>query len=407
MDRHENPYTPGAGAKPPALVGREADLDEVALALTRASRGQHARPFIFDGLRGVGKTVLINEMEIQAIETGWITSGVIECNENDKLAPLVARMALHTLRRLSRGKRVTGGLKRAFGVLKAFSWTIDEKGQHFRIDVDAITGTADSGDLAVDIVELMAEIGKIAAAQGSGALFLLDEMQFLGKEDLGLMSQAMHRVSQESMPVLLVGAGLPQLPLMLKDAKGYTERLFEYRTIGSLSRAASASALTIPAGRHGVTFSPEALDLILDASAGYPYFLQQWGQMVWDEAENNPILPEDVRAAEDLVDDALDRRFFHDRYERASDAEKMYMSAMADLGDDPRPSAAIAERLGMTTQQLSVRRKDLINKGLIYNPNEGRHDLDFTVPGFAGYVRRVHPFDPNQRLRRGRPPRRR
>jgi hypothetical protein len=342
-------------------------------------------------------------MEISAIEAGWITSGVLECNENDELAPLIARLALHTLRRLSRGKRLTGGLKRAFGVLKAFTWTIDEKGQHFRIDVDAISGTADSGDLAMDIVELMAEIGKIAAGQGSGALFLIDEMQFLGKDELGLLSQAMHRISQDSMPVLLVGAGLPQLPLMLKDAKGYTERLFEFKTIGSLRRPAAAKALTIPASRHGVSFDPEALDLMLDASAGYPYFLQQWGQLVWDEAENNPILSEDVRAAEVLVDDALDRRFFHDRYERASDAEKIYLSAMADLGEGPYPVSEVRARLGMTPQQLSSRRLELVKKGLIYNPVEGSSELDFTVPGFAAYVRRAHPFDPTERPRRGRP----
>jgi hypothetical protein len=402
MDPHDNPYTPGAGVKPPALVGRDAEVEAYSVALTRLGRGQASRSFVLDGLRGVGKTVLLNEFDALAREKGWISSGVVEVNEADSLGPLVARVAHRALRKLSLSKKAGHQVRRALGVLKAFTFTqTDTGGWQFKIDVDAVSGVADSGDPEADIVELLVEIGAAATENGAGVVFLLDELQFLSRDDLALLAAAMHRVSQEAMPVLLVGAGLPQLPLMLKDAKPYTERLFDYKTIGSLGDQSARAALTIPASRRNVTYDDDALTLILEQAGGYPFFLQQWGETVWSEAEGDSITLSDARLAEDIVNDELDRRFFRDRYEKATDAEKIYMSAMADLGTAAHPSADIAAHMKRTPQQVSVSRAGLLKKGLIYNPVDT--DLAFTVPQFAQYIRRIHPFDPNEKPARGRP----
>jgi hypothetical protein len=402
MDRHQNPYTPGAGARPPLLAGRESELEDFTVAFERLAGGRFARSFILDGLRGVGKTVLLNEADVIAREHAWISSGVVECNEDDDLPLLMAKLCHRALRRMSSAKRIAKGAERALGVLRAFTFSLDQSGAwRFNIDVAAVKGVADSGDPEVDIVELLAEVGRAASEQGSGAAFFLDELQFLGPRGMALLAAAMHGISQQNAPVLLVAAGLPQLPLLLKDAKPYTERLFDYRTIGGLPRATAAGALTIPARRLNATFEPDALELILDHTGGYPHFLQQWGETVWREAEGPTITLRDVQIAEDLVNDELDRRFFRDRYEKATEAEQLYLAAMADLGDGRHTSTEIAEHMGMSLKGLSVRRAALIDKGLIYNPLGS--DLDFTVPQFAPYLRRIHPFDPNRRPARGRP----
>lgn len=402
MDRHANPYTPGAGARPPLLAGRDAELDDFRVAFERLGAGQFARSFILDGLRGVGKTVLLNEADVIAREQGWISSGVVECNEDDELPLLMARLCHRALRRLSLGKRVSSRVERALGVLRAFTFAMDERGVwKFKIDVKEVKGVADSGDPEADIVELLTEVGAAASQHGSGAAFFLDELQFLGKGSMALLAAAMHGISQQNAPVLLVGAGLPQLPLMLKNAKPYTERLFDFRTIGGLPRATAAAALTVPAERLGARYQRNVLDLILGQTQGYPHFLQQWGETIWREAEGPTITMADARVAEELVNDELDRRFFRDRYERATEAEAIYMAAMADLGDGRHSSSEIAAHIGMAQKELSVRRAGLIDKGLIYNPISTQ--LDFTVPQFAAYLRRIHPFDPTQRPRRGRP----
>jgi hypothetical protein len=402
MDRHENPYTPGAGARPPLLAGRDAELDDFRVAFQRLGAGQFARSFMLDGLRGVGKTVLLNEADVVAREHGWISSGVVECNEDDELTLLMARLCHRALRRLSLGKRVGGGVDRALGALRSFTFAMDAEGRwRFNIDVQAVKGVADSGDPEADIIELLAEVGAAVSQHGSGAAFFLDELQCLGKRSLALMAAAMHGISQQNAPVLLVGAVLPQLPLKLKNAKPYTERLFDFRTIGGLARATAAAALTVPAERLGARFERDALELILDRTQGYPHFIQQWGETVWREAEQPTITLRDAQVAEELVNDELDRRFFRDRYEKATEAETLYMAAMADLGDGRHTSSEISGHMRMNQKELSVRRAGLIDKGLIYNPIGTQ--LDFTVPQFAAYLRRTHPFDPDQRPTRGRP----
>jgi hypothetical protein len=406
MDPESNPYTPGAGASPPALVGREREIEDFSVALTRLGKGVHARSVILDGFRGVGKTVLLREFNHAAREKGWVTSGVVECDEDEDLRRIIAKLCHRALREISKRRKASDSLKRALGVLKAFTFTFEDDAKwHFKIDVDAVTGTADSGDPEVDIVELMVELGSAASDNGNGVVLILDEMQFLDKEDLSLLAKALHQISQELHPIVLAGAGLPQLPLMMKENKLYVERLFSFRTIDSLPRAQAAKALTVPAGRADVTYERDALEHILKQSQGYPYFLQQWGEMVWNEAPVSPIELEDVLAAQDLVTEELDRRFFRDRYNTATDAERMYMAAMADLGPRAHSSGAIATHLGKSAKQVSVRRDALIKKGLIYSPVD--QELDFTVPHFAEFMKRVQPFDPAQRLteRRGRPAR--
>lgn len=288
MNPEANPYTPGAGASPPALVGRDHEVDEFAVALTRLGTGVHARSMLLDGFRGVGKTVLLREFNHVAREKGWITSGVVECDEDEELRRVVAKLCHRALREVSKRRLAGDQLKRALGVLKAFTFTFtfeDDARWRFNIDASAVRGVADSGDPELDIVELMVELGAAASEKGRGVVMLLDEMQFLGASDLNLLAKAMHQISQEVHPVVIAGAGLPQLPLMLKESKLYVERLFTFRTIDSLPPAAAARALTVPAGRAGVSYEPDALEYILEHARGYPYFLQQWGEIVWNEAD--------------------------------------------------------------------------------------------------------------------------
>jgi hypothetical protein len=404
MNPETNPYIPAAGSRPPALVGREQELDVFTVALSRLGKGVHARSMILDGVRGVGKTVLLREFNYIARERGWTTSGVVECDEGEDLRRIVAKLCHRALRDLSKRRAAGAAVRRAFGVLKAFAFTLEADGRwHFNIDFDAVKGVADSGDPEVDIVELLGEVGRAAGEHGEGVLLLLDEMQFLGKADLSLLAKAVHQISQEVLPVLIAGAGLPQLPLMLKENKLYAERLFVFRTIGSLRPSHAAKALTVPATRERVSYEKDALGYILDQSQGYPYFLQQWGEAVWNEAEESPIGMEDALAAHELVTDELDRRFFRDRYDTATEAERIYMAAMADLGPGGHSSADIAARMGLTVKGASVRRDGLLKKGLVYSGVDSQ--LDFTVPQFAAFITRIHPFDAAQRPRRGRPPR--
>jgi hypothetical protein len=289
-------------------------------------------------------------------------------------------------------------------VLKAFTFTFEDDARWcLNIDAGAVKGVSDSGDPEVDIVELVVELGAAASERGRGVVMILDEMQFLGAADLNLLAMAMHQISQEVHPVVIAGAGLPQLPLMLKESKLYVERLFTFRTIDSLPSAAAARALTVPAGRAGVSYGSDALECILERARGYPCFLQQWGEIVWNEADGSPIALDDALAADELVTEELDRRFFRDRYNTATEAERIYMAAMADLGSGSHSSAAIAAHMGMTAKQLSVRRDSLLKNGLIYSPLDT--ELDFTVPVFAQFMRRIHPFGASERPRRGRPPR--
>jgi hypothetical protein len=274
--------------------------------------------------------------------------------------------------------------------LKAFSVGLPG-GSTARLKVDVARGTADSGDPERDLATLLVEVGQVAQAGRTGAIFFLDEMQALSEDALSAVCIAMNRVGQRGLPVALIGAGLPTLPRLLRAAKPYAERLFAYRELGRLSDAEARVALVAPAALRGVEYEAAAVEMILESSQGYPHFIQEYGRVIWKEIDASPITAADVESAQALVADALDRRFFKDRFETASDAEQRYLAAMADLGDGPVRTAAVSARAGYKDRaSTSVLRESLLKKDLVYSPRRGL--IDFTVPLFAGYLRSQHPL---------------
>jgi hypothetical protein len=389
MDQRLNPYTPGSGVRPLKLAGRDADLGAFQVLLERLGDGRSERSLVYSGLRGVGKTVLLLEFETLARESGWVCNDVEEVGSGD-FRQTFAELAYQLLLSMSRRERMQRRARKAFGVLKAFSLGIPG-GFSARIDVDAETGTADSGDPERDLAALLVEVGQVAKSGATGAVFFLDEMQSLGETALAAVCMAMNRVGQRELPVALVGAGLPPLPRLLRTAKPYAERLFAYRELDRLSAAEARTALVAPAGQHGVAYEQAAFELIVQASAGYPHFIQEYGRVLWNEVERSPIAAGDVEGARALIEEALDRRFFKDRFEMASDAEQRYLAAMADAGDGPVRTAEAAARAGYKDSAgASVVREALLRKDLVYSPRRGL--IDFTVPLFGAYLRRQHPL---------------
>ena len=389
MNRRDDPYTPGSGRRPLKLAGRDEELEELRLVLERVAAGTSDRSLIFSGLRGVGKTVLLLEYDLLAREQGWSSTDVREVSPQADFRTTFAELAFGLLRSMSRKERMRSRARRALGVVKAFS--LGAPGLTARIDVEAATGTADSGDPEGDLAALLVEVGEVARAGGTGALFLVDEMHNLRPEALGAVAMAFHRLSQRALPVVLVGAGLPPLPRLLFQAKPYAERLFTYRELGRLSDGAAHAALAGPAALRDVAFEQDAVRLAIEGSGGYPYFLQEYGRVLWREAEGSPITEADVRAAQPIVEESLDRDFFRNRFESASDAEQRYLAAMADLGDGPQRSAEVSARAGYRARShSSLHRDNLLKKELIYSPRRGL--VDFTVPRFADYLRREHPL---------------
>jgi hypothetical protein len=388
MKRSANPYTPGAGKRPAKLAGRDGDLENFSLLLERLGAGRHERSMIFSGLRGIGKTVLLLEFEILASEAQWFSTGVQEVGSNADFRTSMARLALRLLRSMSLRKRMADRAKAALSVVKSFSIS-GPAGVRFQLDVDAAPGSADTGDIEQDLADLLVEIGEVARAGGTGALLLIDEMQNLDRASLGAICMALHRVSQLDLPVALAGAGLPTLPTMLRAAKPYSPRLFSYHTLGQLSDAEAALALVGPAGLQGVELRKAAVDLIVGRSGGHPYFLQEYGRVLWDEIDSPPITAEHVSVVEEIVDDSLERGFFAPAFELATDAEQRYLIAISSLGDGPYKSADAAIAAGYSSiGGASFVREELIAKELIWSPRRGQ--IDFTVPRFAQYLRSSH-----------------
>jgi hypothetical protein len=388
VQRSKNPYTPGAGKRPAKLAGRDQDLDDFRLLLERLEAGRSERSMIFSGLRGVGKTVLLLEFDIIAAEANWISTGAQEVGSQADFRNSMARIALRLLRSMSLRQRMKDRARAAFSVVKSFS-IAGPVGLKVQLDVDAAVGTADSGDIEQDLADLFVEIGEVARSGDTGALFLLDEMQNLDAVSLAALCMAYHRMSQRDLPVALVSAGLPTLPVMLRGAKPYASRLFSYADLARLSDAASRSLLVGPAALQEVTFEEEALEVIIHESGGYPYFLQEYGRVLWDEIEQSPITRADVAAVTELVDDGLDRSFFGPAFELASDAEQRYLIAIAHLGDGPYRTTDAARAAGYSALAgASFVRDGLIAKELLWSPRRGL--IDFTVPRFAGYLRTAH-----------------
>jgi hypothetical protein len=389
MDRREDPYTPGSGRPPGYLAGRDADLEEFQVLIDRVSRGLGERSIIYSGLRGVGKTVLLIEFDTLAREAGWASTDVHEVGSQADFRTTFSETALDLLLSMSRRERMKERARKALGVLKAFSAEAPG-GSRARIDVEVASGTADSGDPEGDLTALLVEIGEVARTGNTGALFLLDEMQNLDVSALGAMCMAFHRISQKNLPVALVGTGLPQLPRLLREAKPYAERLFQYRDLDRLSEAAARSALLTPAERRGVNYVEDAARMIVSECGGYPYFIQEYGRVLWREVESPPITIDEFTSVRDLIISELDRRFFKDRFESATDAEQRYLAVMAELPAAPYRTADIAGAGYRSRGSASDPRDGLLKKDLIWSPRRGF--VDFTVPHFAQYISRNHPL---------------
>ncbi|WP_433681598.1 AAA family ATPase [Nocardia sp. CA-119907] len=393
MDPVRNPYAPGAGQRPPELAGRDKQLKAFDIVLERIARGRPERSVMLTGLRGVGKTVLLNQLRSAAISRGWGT-GKIEARPDQELRrPLSS--ALHmAVRAIAMAHRNQERVDDFLGILKAFALrSTADKGMRERwqpgIDVPAVTGRADSGDIEIDLIELLKEAAGLASDIGVGIAIFIDEMQDLGPTDISAICGACHELSQDAAPLIVVGAGLPHLPAVLSASKSYSERLFSYHRIDRLDRESADLALIAPAEREEVKFTEAALDALYQRADGYPYFVQAYGKAAWDQAPESPITAEDVAVAAPSAEEELAVGFFGSRYERATPAEREYMRAMADLaGDDgPVPTAAVANELGRKPASLSPARDGLIKKGLIYSAERGT--IGFTVPHFGRYLRSV------------------
>jgi hypothetical protein len=375
VQKRNNPYTPGAGRKPRTLAGREADVEEFQGLVERLDAGSFERSLVFTGLRGVGKTVLLMELDALATEAGWATSDVAEVGSQPDFRTTFARMAARLLTNMSRRHRARHLLDRALSVVKAFSVALPGRAVELRLDVEAARGVADSGDPEQDLVELLTEIGQVAQANHVGALFLIDEMQHLDASSLAAICIAFQAVSRGALPVAMVASGLPDLRRRLWAAKPYADRLFAYRSLGSLPPAAARAALIGPAAAFDVRFDEAAAAQVVDEASGYPYFLQEYGLELWNYAESSPITMADVNAVRPLVNDSLAVSFFDTRLELASDSEQRYLSAMASLGGGPYPVAKVAEAFGTADQRrVSAQRDGLITKGthLESPPRPGR-----------------------------------
>ncbi|WP_040839236.1 AAA family ATPase [Nocardia brevicatena] len=393
MDPVRNPYAPGAGQRPPELAGRDKQLTAFDIVLERVARGRPERSVMLTGLRGVGKTVLLNQLRSAAVSHGWGTGKIEARPDQDLRRPLAS--ALHmAARALAKAHRNPERVDDFLGILKAFALRATA-GKSMRerwqpgIDVPAVTGRADSGDIEIDLVELLMEAAALAGDIGVGIAIFIDEMQDLGPADISAICGACHELSQDAAPLIVVGAGLPHLPAMLSASKSCSERLFGYHRIDRLDREAADQALIAPAEREDVKFSDEALEALYRKADGYPYFVQAYGKATWDQAPATPITAEDVAVAAPTAEEELAVGFFGSRYERATPAEREYMRAMADLaGDDgPVSTAAVARELGRKPASLSPARDGLIKKGLIYSAERGT--IGFTVPHFGRYLRSV------------------
>ncbi len=386
MDAAINPYAPGAGQRPPELAGRDEEVRSFEILMERLERRLPERGSILTGLRGVGKTVLINEFRGIAERRGWIAAKV----EARSDAPFrrLASQSLNQAMRAAHGRgKGKDRLERALRVFKSFSLRTSPDGSFaVGIDVEPERGRADTGDLETDLTELFIDVGEAAGQLQVGMALFVDEMQDLEGGDLAGISGACHETGQRNLPVAVIGAGLPSLPADLTEAKSYAERLFTYRSLGPLAAGDATTALTVPAEALDVTWSAPALELVIAEAQGYPYFLQAYGKCTWDYAAGSPFSLDDARAGIEVARRDLELGFYGSRWERATPAQRAYLRAMAEDPDDPSSTAEVARRLGRRPSDVSVARDQLIRKGLVYAPDRGA--VAFTVPGMAAFIRR-------------------
>jgi hypothetical protein len=390
MDQIRNPFSPGAGSPPPELAGREGILEQARVLFGRVLAKRPEKSLLLTGLRGVGKTVLLNEIERIAQAAGFRTI-LIEAHEGKPLAVLLAPQLRRLLFDLDRLKGAGDKARRGLRVLRGFVGAIKLKvgDIDFGLDIEPEAGTADSGDLEVDLPDLFKAVGEAAQERGVAVAILIDEIQYFSAAELSALIMAMHKMQQRQLPLVLVGAGLPILPGLAGESKSYAERLFSFPPVGPLPEADAARALQDPMKAAGEAFEPAALRQIFKLTKGYPYFLQEWGYQAWNHAAASPIGVKVVKQASAQVSRRLDENFFRVRFDRLTPREKTYLRAMAELGSGPYRTGDIADTLGVKINTLGPVRASLIKKGMVYSPSHG--DMAFTVPLFDEFMRRTMP----------------
>lgn len=392
MDPITNPFAPGAGTPPPVLAGRDDVRETVRVAIERVRNRSPTKSILMVGLRGVGKTVLLDRMRDDA-EGAGIQTLRVEVSENRSLPAILAPQLRQALLRLSRNEKAKDLAQRALRALAGFAKSLKIKYKDIEVgfDFDSEPGLADNGDLEHDLQALLESAGAAAQEAGSVLAIFADELQYVKEDELAALITALHRTAQRRLPVVLVGAGLPRLRGRMGRAKSYAERLFDFPEIGPLPPDATKLAIAKPANDRGVEVTAEALDLIVTKTHGYPYFVQEWGKHSWDAAKASPITQADVENASTAAIAALDESFFRVRFDQFTPAEKGYIRAMAKLGPGPHRSGDIADELNRDVTSLGPTRNNLISKGMIWSPNHG--DTAFTVPMFDEFMHRIMPGD--------------
>jgi AAA ATPase domain len=390
MDPIKNPFSPGAGSPPPELVGRDEIMHEARVLFGRVRAGKAEKSILLTGLRGVGKTVLLNEMERLARAENYLTV-VIEAHENKPLGQLLAPYLKTVLYELDRMAGVGDAVKRGLAVLRSFisGLKVTVGDLTFGLDIEPDKGAADSGDIEIDLPRLFVAIGEAAKDRSRALAIFLDEVQYFAEKELAALIMAMHRVQQRQLPIALLGAGLPILPRLAGESKSYAERLFSFPDVGPLSAADAAKALQDPANAANVAFQPGALDAIFHLTQGYAYFVQEWGYQSWNQAEHSPITEDVTRRATPVVISRLDQNFFRVRFDRLTPNEKKVLRAIAELGPGPYRTSDVADTLRVKITSIGPVRASLIKKGMIYSSSFG--ELAFTVPLFNEFMIRAIP----------------
>ena len=390
MDPYKNPYSPGAGAPPPELVGRDSVLEQADILLGRVKVQKPEKSLLMIGLRGVGKTVLLVEMQKKAEALDYRTI-FVEAHEDKSLGPLLAPYLRTLLYSLDRVAGVGNKVRRALSVLRGFigSLKLSYGDVSIGLDIEPELGSADSGDIEIDLPQLLVAVGEAALDAHSAVAILVDEIQYLSQKELGALIMAMHKLQQRQLPIVLIGAGLPVLAGLAGESKSYAERLFNFPSIGELSKIDAYKALRDPALAAGVEFEEKALKKIYEMTLGYPYFLQEWGYMAWNKASSSPITYAVVDSATKEVIEQLDNNFFRVRFDRLTPGERHFLRMMAELGEGPYKAGDIADKRNVKVSALSATRANLMKKGMIYSPSYGY--IAFTVPLFDQFMRRVMP----------------
>jgi hypothetical protein len=393
MDPIKNPFSPGAGSPPPELVGRDEILESTRVLLGRIIERRSEKSILLTGLRGVGKTVLLNEMERIAQANNYRTI-LIEAHENKPLALLLAPPLRHLFFELNRMAGFGDKARRGLSVLKSFiaSLKITVAEIEFGLDIEPEQGSADSGDLEVDLPNLFIALAEAADERHIPVAILIDEIQYFSQSELSALIMAMHKMQQRQLPVVLMGAGLPILPGLAGESKSYAERLFSFPDIGPLSESDAGKALQDPVKQVGVSFDADALQEIFNLTKGYPYFLQEWGYQAWNHATASPITLQVVNEATATVVRRLDENFFRVRFDRLTPREKNFLRATAQIGSGAIRTSDVAELLGQKISSLGPVRASLIRKGMIFSPSHG--DMAFTVPLFDAFMVRAIPKFP-------------